>query len=271
MKQNSKKWKRWLTWILSIYLLGGVGLYYLQDILLFHPVKLGQYHAYAFTEAHREINIPISQQATMNVVCFTSTAAVTKGVVLYFHGNKNNIGWYARYAPYFTKHGYELWMMDYPGFGKSTGSLDEQTLYSWALQLYKMARSRYAADSIIIYGKSMGTGIAAQLASVRDCKRLILETPYYSLSSLAQHYFFIYPVRWMLHYKMPTGNYLQKVTAPVTIFHGTADRLIPWSNAARLKARLKPGDAFISIDGGGHNNLFDFSQTTTRLDSLLSQ
>ena len=70
-------------------------------------------------------------------------------------------------------------MIDYPGFGKSTGVFSEQLLYDWALTLYKLARAYYSPDSIIIYGKSMGTGIAAQLASIRDCRHLILETPYY--------------------------------------------------------------------------------------------
>ena len=71
---------------------------------------------------------------------------------------------------------------------------------------------------------------------VRDCRRLILESPYYSLESLGYHYLPIYPWGRMLHYHFPTYSYLPKVTAPVTIFHGTEDRTVPYSNALRLKA-----------------------------------
>ena len=140
-------------------------------------------------------------------------------------------------------------MIDYPGYGKSTGPLSEQRLYDFADQLYKLAAARFATDSIVIYGKSLGSGIAAWLASRKNCRQLILETPYYSITSLCQRYFPIYPVGRMIHYKIPTYEYLQKVIAPVTILHGTADGVIPYSNAARLKPFLKPADKFITIEG----------------------
>ncbi len=103
----------------------------------------------------------------------------------------------------FTRNKYEVWMMDYPGFGKSTGKLTEQIMYDDAATLYQMARARFSKDSIIIYGKSLGTGVASQLASVKDCKRLILETPYYSIEALMKHYAFIYPVSLMAKYHFP--------------------------------------------------------------------
>jgi hypothetical protein len=80
----------------------------------------------------------------------------------------------------------------------------------------------------------------------------------------------MYPTGRMIKYKFPTNEYLLKVTAPVTIFHGTDDRLIPYKNAARLKKLLKPGDEFITIPGGGHNNLTRRNEMTSKLDSLLS-
>jgi pimeloyl-ACP methyl ester carboxylesterase len=188
---------------------------------------------------------------------------------LYFHGNKNNITRYAPYAGDFTRHGYEVWMMDYPGFGKSTGVFNEQKLYEYALVLYKLARSRWKPSQIILYGKSLGTGIAAQLADVRDCRRLILESPYYSLESVARHYLPVYPWGHLLHYHFPTWSHLPAVTAPVTIFQGTADWQTPYRNASRLKPLLKPGDEFVTIEGGGHNNLHEFPLFKEKLDSVL--
>ncbi len=186
------------------------------------------------------------------------------------HGNTRSIKGWAKYARDFYRYQYDVVLVDYRGFGKSTGKLTEEKLYNWALQVYKIAIRRFSADSIIIYGKSMGTGIAAQLASIRDCKRLILETPYYDFPSVISHYLPIYPVRWMLHYDIPTYQYLKNVSAPVTIFQGTKDRLIPYSNAKRLKPSLKPADEFITIQGGRHNDLYTFKEVTGKLDSLLS-
>ncbi|MGH2552828.1 MAG: alpha/beta hydrolase [Chitinophagaceae bacterium] len=267
---NKKKFFKWLQIVIIIYVLFGATLYFLQDAILFHPVSLKRDHHYNFPEPHREINIAINDKDTLSLVDFSSTDTSTRGIVLYFHGNKKNISWYSKYIPYFTRHGYQVLMIDYPGFGKSTGKLTEQKLYDWALQVYKIAHKRFSADSIIIYGKSMGTGIAAQLAAKRDCKRLILETPYYDFPSVVSHYLPLYPVRWMLHYDLPTYEYLKVVSAPVTIFQGTKDKLVTYSNAKRLKPILKKGDEFITIKGAGHNNLYKYKELTGKLDSLLS-
>jgi pimeloyl-ACP methyl ester carboxylesterase len=269
MKINYRKVWKWFKIIAIIYIIGGVALYFLQDYILFHPVSLKKDHNYDFPEKHKDINIPINESSNLNVVQFFSTDTVTKGVVLYFHGNKKNISWYAKYPPYFTKHGYEVWIIDYPGFGKSTGKFTERNLYNWANYLYDFARKRFSSDSIIIYGKSMGTGIAAHLASIQPCKRLILETPYYDFPSLIKQYFPIYPVDWMLHYKMPTYEYIQNVQAPITIFHGTDDDVIRYSNAEKLKKFLKPADEFVTIKDGEHNDLFKFKETVDKLDSVL--
>ena len=248
----------------------GIALYYLQDYILFHPVPLHRGYRYDFATPHKEVNIPYSENSTINIIQFVPDSIV-RGVVLYFHGNKKNISWYSRFSPYFTRHGYEIWMIDYPGFGKSTGTFSEQQLYDWALTLYKLARARFTPDSIVIYGKSMGTGIAAQLASIRDCRHLILETPYYSLPSIIDNYLPVYPVNTLIHYKLPTWQYLQDVTAPVTIFHGTSDWIISYRNAKRLVPFLKPDDQFITIEEGSHNDLYTFEPVIKKLDSILSK
>jgi pimeloyl-ACP methyl ester carboxylesterase len=269
MKINYKKVWKWFKTLIIIYVLGGVALYFLQDYILFHPVTLKKDHNYDFPEKHKDINISISENSNLNIVQFFSTATVTKGVALYFHGNKKNISWYAKYPPYFTRHGYEVWIIDYPGFGKSTGKFTEQTLYDWANYMYNFARARFGADSIIIYGKSMGTGIAAHLASLQPCKRLILETPYYDYPSVIKHYLPFYPIDWMIHYKIPTYEYLEKIKIPITIFHGSDDWVVTYNNSKKLNHYLKANDEIITINGGSHNDLYKFKETLEKLDSLL--
>ena len=266
MKSTKKKMYRWLKVLILLYCIIGIAFYYLQDRILFHPVAVDIHTPYHFDQPFKEVDIPYNKETSLNVVQFTRTGADTpRGVVLYFHGNKDNVTHYAAYAADFTRHGYEVWMMDYPGYGKSTGKFSEDNLYAYALVLYKLARSRWRPGQIIIYGKCLGTGVAAQLADIRDCRRLILESPYYSMTSLVRHYLPVWPVGSMLHYKFPTDEHLPKVTAPITIFHGSSDGLVPYSNASRLKPLLKSGDEFITIEGGGHNDLHDHPEFIRRL------
>lgn len=267
-KKLRKKIIAWGKLVIIIYCSVGIALYYLQEKFMFHPDPLPHDYVFNFNVPFREINIPLNSRDTLNMVQFFPGGMV-KGVALYFHGNRGNINRYAKYAENFTKNGYEVWMADYPGYGKTTGKLSEENLYKQAMEVYKLANSKFNKDSIIIYGKSLGSGIAAWLASKKSCKRLILETPYYSMPDLLSHYAPIYPTSAMAHFKLPTFKYLREVKVPVTIFHGNDDGVIPYSNGYKLTKKFKPGDEFVTIDKGGHNNLNDFSLFHQKLDSLL--
>jgi uncharacterized protein len=266
-----KRYIRWIKIILLVYAILGIAFFYLQDRILFHPIAIPKDQQYDFRDAYREINIPYDRETNINIIQFyPKDDTLPKGVVLYFHGNKNNIGWYAKYASNFTTSHYEVWMMDYPGYGKSTGTFSEQKLYDYALQVYKLARTHYEPGRIVIYGKSLGTGIASQLASVRDCKYLIMETPFYSMTSLAAHYLPIYPVKQMMHFRFPTYEYLKQVTAPIVILHGSSDGIIPFAQSKRLLPFLKAGDQLVRIPNGSHNDLGEYPLFHQKLDSLLS-
>lgn len=252
-----------------IYCSVGIALYHLQEKLFLHPAVLPRNYPFKFNVPFKEVNIAMNETDTLNMIQFLPKDSVSKGVVIYFHGNTGNVIRYAKYAQNFTKHGYEVWMPDYPGFGKTTGKMTEENMYAQAKEVYKLAHSRFSADSIIVYGKSLGTGVASYIASKESCARLILETPYYSIPDLFSSYAPIYPTARMAHFKFPVGEYLKEVKAPVTIFHGTSDRVISYRCAAKLKKVLKPGDEFITIEKGGHKNLNDFPLFHTGLDSLL--
>src|SRR5688572_19398315 len=260
---------RWLKVFILIYCTIGIVIYYGQDKLLFHPEPVATDSVYTFPYSFKEVNLPVKKNSNINIIQFATSQPKPKGVVLYFHGNKKNITRYAKAAPDFTSRGYEVWMIDYPGFGKSTGIFTERELYYWGELFYNLARARYAKDSIIIYGRSMGTGIAAQLATKRDCKTLILEAPYYSLPSIFSSWLPVYPVNKMIHLKLPTWQYVQEITNPIVIFHGTGDYTIPYRNSKKLKPYLKQHDEFITIEGAGHNDISMYPEYKRKLDSLL--
>jgi hypothetical protein len=229
--------------VILVYSVIGIIVFYVQDRFILHPVKLEAGKPYTFTQPFTELNLNYDSETNLNVVEFKATDRPAdsvapdadslaplasglapgaighgKGVVLFFHDGRGNIGDYAGLSRAMTDQGYEVWMMDYPGFGKSTGPMDEQRLYDLALIFYKLARSRWKPLQIVLYGQGFGTGIAAELASIRDCRRLILERPYYSMTSVFRRFLFLYPVGGrFLHYHLPVHEYLEKVTAPVTI------------------------------------------------------
>lgn len=266
---KKRKIFRWIKAIIIIYCGIGIGLYFFQDHFLFHPEIIPRDQKLTFDKPFQEMDIPFGKTDTINMVKFFPKDSIRKGIVLYYHGNKQNILRYQKFADNFTKNGYEVWMEDYPGFGKSIGERNEKILYEQAKLIYDMAASIHSADSIIIFGKSFGTGVASYLASEKKCKRLILETPYYSIPALFDSYAPIYPATLMAKYKIPTYQYLQKINVPITIFHGTDDGVIPYNNASRLKRVLKSTDEFITIEKGTHHNLNDFPLFRNKLDSLL--
>ncbi|RAJ10830.1 hypothetical protein LX64_00437 [Chitinophaga skermanii] len=261
-------WKKIAILLLFFYVSVGVSLYYFQEKIIFHPIVLAADYQFKFDIPFEEKLIKVNDKEQLSAILFKADSA--KGIVLYFHGNARNVVQYAQYAPNFTKHGYDVLVMDYRKFGKSTGKLSEQGMYDDAMLMYNMARGRFQPQDIIIYGKSLGTGVAAELAAIRDCQRLILETPYYKLADLGRKYAPIYPLSLLMDYQFPTYEYLQKVTAPITIFHGDDDETVPFSSGEKLKPLLKkPTDLFVTIPGGRHNNLNKFPLFHGKLDSLL--
>jgi pimeloyl-ACP methyl ester carboxylesterase len=259
-----------IRWILLVYgLLCGI-FYTYQQHFFFQPKALENQHKYQFVEGipYTESKLPFDSATVIDVIRFLPKDSI-KGVVLFFHGNRSNVEHYSQYAPYFTKNGYECWMPDYPGFGRSTGEMNIEVLQKLSIQLYKMARAKYAPGQIVIYGKSLGTGIAAYLASERDCRHLILETPYYSLASVAANYMYFMPVHRLIKYNLDTYQYFDNVPAPITVIQGNKDQLIPLTNAASLISHMKKTDAFYIIRNGTHNNLPEFPKYREVIDSVM--
>lgn len=264
--RRKKLWQA-LRVLLIIYIAGGIVLYFLQDLIIFHPKALPGNYSFKFDQSFKEINIQLNESRNLNIVQFFPKQKA-KGIVLYFHGNRTNIERYAKYAPVFTKNGYEVWMIDYPGYGKTTGERTEQTMYDDGLLFYELATKKIPAENIILYGKSLGTGIASYIASNRPCKQLLLETPYYSMISMTRHYVPIYPAS-LMKYSFPINEYLKKVEVPVTVFHGTSDEVIPYKQSIRLKKEI-PHVNLITVPGGRHNNLYGFPPVIQKINSLLA-
>ena len=130
---------------------------------------------------------------------------------------------------------------------------------------------RYSEDAIILYGRSLGTGIASFVAHKNKPKSLILETPYYSIEDVAQQRFPIFPVSKLLRYKFSTNEFIKSVNCPIFIFHGTEDKVVPYASGLKLKGK-RPSNkiTFISLKGGGHNNLMQYDAYNLQIDKILN-
>jgi uncharacterized protein len=267
MKQTTRRIiKRTVIVVLLVYAILGITLYFIQELIFFHPDPVSADYKYKFDQPFTELNLAVGKH-NLHIVQF-KPATAPKGLVLFLHGNMSNVQHYAKYVSIFTRNGYELWMHDYPGFGKTTGDRSEQRMYSDALRVYEMAAKTVEPERIIIYGKSIGTGVASFLASETKSKLLILETPYYNIGSLARKFIPIYPYPNLLKYEFPTNRYLKSVEEPVVLIHGTRDELIPYEHALNLRKENQHA-SLISISGGRHNDLSSFSAFQHTLDSLL--
>jgi pimeloyl-ACP methyl ester carboxylesterase len=256
---------------LLLYATIGLLFYYFQDKILLHPEKLPRDHTFDFSGKFEERYLPMNQKDTVHVTRFLPDSGVVKGAVIYWHGNRKNVERYAGYTSLFTQQGYEVWMPDYPGFGKSSGTMNEKKLYQIADQVMKLVVSRFHEDSVIIYGKSFGTGPASYLASYTQCKSLILETPYYSFHSLLRQYLFLYPVATLSNYELPVWKFLDDTRCTVAILHGRKDGVVFFSDAEKLKKHLRQKDVFIEFPKGSHNDLSDYPLYKAVLDSVLAR
>jgi esterase/lipase len=255
---------KWSKIIIIIYCIIGIALFYLQDKILFHPERLSLDYQFQFPNSFKEIFIPVNKKDTIHLVQFfpdkTIDTLKSKGVVLFFHGTKGNVKDCAERVSLYTKNGYEVWMPDYPGFGKSVGLLNEKQLYEEGFQIMRLAENKFTKDEIIVQGEEFGAAIAANIAGFSELKHLILESPYKSVPDVMTTYLPIYPWSSMCHFKMPTVQFLEDVKCPVTVL--TSDK----SNVD-LKQFLKKNDKFILVQENAETAL---SKTQLYEETLLS-
>ena len=244
-------------------------LYFIQEKILFLPTALEQDYRFQFNHRFEEINLKTEDGAILNAIHFKVNQP--KGVILYFHGNAGDLSRWGTIAEFFVEKGFDVLIMDYRTYGKSTGKLNEDVFYKDADLFYKYVKDRYNESDITLYGRSLGTGIATNLASKNKPKQLILETPYYSITDVAQKRFPILPVAFLLKYKFPSYQFISNVTCPIVIFHGTKDDVIPYSSAEKLyQSYSNKLTTFVKIEDGNHNNLVSFDLYQNQIKRILS-
>ena len=229
------KWlKRLGYFILLLYALICVVLYSQQERILFQPDKLPENHVF---RTGVEVEIPVDEGVSLN--CLWMKERPGKGVILYLHGNRGSNRRCIHQAQNMSGNGYDIFMPDYRGYGKSEGEVEgDEQLYHDVQMVYDYLKEHYPENKITIVGYSIGSGMASYLAAHNKPEQLVLLSPYYSMIDMKDLHIPIVP-NFVLKYHLRNDKHLQSVTCPVTIFHGTEDNVIPYQSSEKLQA-LRP-------------------------------
>jgi len=239
--------------IIGLYVLLCVGFYIFQEKIIFVPETLEKSHQFDFGQNFEERNFKTADGKLINGLLFKADSA--KGLIFYIHGNAGSLNGWGNAGKTYTKLNYDVFILDFRGYGKSEGKITSQEqLFEDNQMVYDALTKEYDEKEIIVLGYSIGSGMASFLASENSPKRLILQAPYYSLTNLQRQMFPFIP-SFTLRYKLATNEYLKNCNMPVTIIHGNEDAVIPYESSLRLKEEFKSKVNLIILDGVGHNEL----------------
>lgn len=238
-----------------------VALYFFQAKLIFYPEILAANKLLKFGPAQFTENfLKISSGETVHYLVFPQSNP--KSIILYFHGNAGSLaGWGEVGAELAERTGAEVWIMDYPGFGKSSGPIpaSEKAFLVMGREFIQKIKQQNPEAKLFLFGRSIGSGIAGALAASEQVAGLILETPYTSLKDLAGAMMPWVPtflVRYDFTNLLIKGSHFKE---KILIIHGTHDEVIPVYHGEKLAQELESA-TFLKIQGGRHNDLADFPE-----------
>lgn len=246
---------KWLVVFASIGYLGGViVLFFAQRAFVFPiPQTLRTAPAAAgFPEAEEHV---LTTEDGEKVIVWHVPARPGHAVVMHFPGNGDYLAGLVDRFRDITSNGTGLVALSYRGYAGSSGRPSEQGLLRDAAAAYAFAAARYQPDRIVVWGFSLGSGVAIALAAVQPVGKLILEAPYTSITDIAAAVIPIMPLRWVMRDQFRSDERIARVTAPLLIMHGARDATIPISFGERLFALAHEPKQFVRFPDGGHNDL----------------
>jgi uncharacterized protein len=246
------KWiKRLSILAFSLYVLFCGALYFSQERIIFNPDKLSQDFTFRMGE---EMNLEVAEGISLN--CLWLKEPSSKGVILYLHGNRGSNRRCLRQAETMAGNGYDIFMPDYRGYGKSGGQVESETqLQADVQQVYDFLKKHYPEEKIVVAGYSLGSGMASYLAANNRPQQLLLIAPYLSMVDLKDRIVPFLP-DFLLKYPLRSADYLRQVEVPVTMFHGTRDDVIPFESSEKLQALRPDRFKLVSMNEGHRGVIF---------------
>lgn len=256
-----------LSVIALIYFLLLIFLYLNQRNMMYHPnTHIADPAAYG---ASRDIIVSYQTQDSISLNSWYFAGRPEKPVILYFQGNAGHIGDRISKVKNFINKGYGVLLAGYRGYGGNPGNPSEQGFYQDARAAIAFLKANgYSQNKIILYGESIGSGVATQMATEGQFSGLVLEAPFTSIVDVAQSKYFYAPVRLLLKDQYDNLYKIKNIHLPLLIIHGTEDQTVPihWGHA--LASASNPPKRFVSLTGAGHGNLYDFGADLHVLEFL---
>ena len=193
----------------------------------------------------------------------------SKGFVYFLHGTLRHIQYHINKAEFFIENNFDVILIDYPKYGKSKGKLTEPFLHQIVEMSYKkMVEILQFKTKPILYGRSLGTALASNLATKIDADILVLVSPYYNMPDLFHQKISLFPFK-KLKFKFENQIYLPQVQCDTYIFHGNKDKLIPMHLSERLIPFLKRLENYIEVKDANHFNIHNHPTYLEKLKELL--
>jgi len=243
-----------------------------QDRFIFRSLPLSKEHEFTWNKPFEEVYLPVSEEGQIHGIHFKQENP--KGVVLFLHGNSKNLDFHGKRFDLFSNLGYDFFAIDYRGFGKSSPGFKETWFLEDGTAAYEFLKKQYPEDQIHIFGHSLGTSAATYVASKNNPATLVLEAPFYSMIAAAVHTKPILPewvVSMILKYPLRTDIWIEDVSSPIYIFHGTNDVIVPFSQGKQLYDKIKDSKdaSFFVLDNHGHEYLQNHENYQSNIKKIL--
>jgi pimeloyl-ACP methyl ester carboxylesterase len=258
----------------AVWLMLIAWLWFRQESLLFFPAPLAADHRLANAPDVHElaIDVPGAKLSVLHL-----RLAQPRGMLFFLHGNAGNLAsWFDESdAELCRQAGFDLVMMDYRGYGKSTGHIEnEAQLRADVRAVWDQVAPRYADKPVVLYGRSLGTALAADLgarlsAEGRPPELTVLVSPYTSMRALGAEFYPWVPSS-LLRYPLDTATHLLGVRGPILLLHGEQDTLTRVHHSQQLQ-RIVPGARLQVVRGAGHNDIQAFPTYRQTLLQALGQ
>jgi fermentation-respiration switch protein FrsA (DUF1100 family) len=246
---------RWLRLALIVYLGVLLVLLFFENSLVYHPVSAAKDWQLPPSAEIEDVHLTAADGTALHAWWLPAPGSAS--AMLYLHGNAGNLSWRGDALLKIREQlGVGVLIVDYPGYGKSAGRPSEQGCYdagdagyAWLTDVQKTPPER-----ILLWGASLGGGVAVDLASRKDCRALILIKTFTSLPDVAGGIYPWLPVRWVMRNRFPSIDKITACKRPVFVTHGTTDTLIPYALGERLFAAANAPKTFFAMDKLGHND-----------------
>lgn len=249
---------RLLYYVIVVYGLTLIAAYLLQRQLQYFPNKKSPgTPAQNNLPEMREIRVTTDDRCE-NIAWFAPPRSPSGRVAVFFHGNAGHMGDRAIKARYFIEKGHGVLFCEYRGYGGNKGSPCEQGFYKDARACLKWLEAQgYTNAQIVLYGESIGSGVAVQMAFETQPPLLILEAPFTSAVDVAKTAYFFLPVDMLMKDRFDNLEKIAAIKSQLLIVHGDEDETIPVSLAEKLFSAANHPKEFITINGGHHNDLYE--------------